>query len=404
MNRKLLIAINLSAFILLFALIGYILLTLLSSYRLHTNDARIDITRTSVQAKSLFSVSHGSTEQNLNSFRNSLIDNARMKSLVLYGRKGDLVYVYARNPAYLKVLTGSKQFTRNSIHLPYNNFFETRHKVVLDDENQLIAEAVYQLFNPSSLLSLTKKLFLALLVLSLFLLIFVIAASRSSCAGTSRHPVNSGEKDTSTGGKSPDKVSRAPDNSSSSSVESSVSSSPFTRPTLRPENEESLYAPDSGLCFEQYIEERLSNELRRAASFDQDLVTALIKCRGAVDDRSIYIQLAKTLKEHFTFHDLLFEVQQDTMAVILPNTDLEQGIDELSDFQKELFKTTREMFCASDISIGLSSRNGRLINSDRILKEAHAALKRAENDSETNLVGFRPDPGKFRTFLASNNK
>jgi GGDEF domain-containing protein len=92
------------------------------------------------------------------------------------------------------------------------------------------------------------------------------------------------------------------------------------------------------------------------------------------------------------------------MAVILPNSDLEQGITELSDFQKELFQATPDMFCTSDISIGLSSRNGRLINSKRILKEAHAALKRAEKDSETNLIGFRPDPGKFRSFLAMQNK
>lgn len=410
MNRKLLIAINLTAIILLLALIGYIFMTLFNSYRLNATDGKLHITRTSVQAKSLFSATDARAEKNLNNFRNSLIDNAQIKSLILYGQNGELIYVYARNPAYLKITTGSEQFSRNSVHLPYNSLYETRHKVGLDDNNRLFAEGVYQLFSPNYLLSLAKQLFLALAVLTLLLLITVIAVGRSSFAGNTREEKNdknsrtSNKKDTAAAGSSPDMASLTYAGSSSSSDSSEVSAAAITRTAQQTESEESLYAPDSGLCFEQYLVERLSNELRRAASFDQDLVTALIKCRGTGDNRSSYIQLAKTLKEHFTFHDLLFEVQNDKMAVILPSTDLEQGIAELSDFQKDLFQATPEMFCASDISIGLSSRNGRLINSDRILKEAHAALKRAENDSETNLVGFRPDPGKFRSFLARQDK
>ncbi|MCF7914955.1 MAG: hypothetical protein K9L66_07315 [Spirochaetaceae bacterium] len=257
----------------------------------------------------------------------------------------------------------------------------------LGDENQLFAEGVYQLISPNYLLRLAQQLFFVLAVLTLLLLVFVITAGRNY------RTRSAGEKDTASGEDSPGLVSQEPTVSATSVA---------AQPAKQTVNEESLYAPDSGLCFEQYLEERLSNELRRAASFDQDLVTALIKCRAAADNRSTYIQLAQTLKEHFTFHDLLFEVQNDKMAVILPSTDLEQGIDELSDFQKELFKTDPNVFCTDDVSIGLSSRNGRLINSDRILKEANAALKRAENDSETNLIGFRPDPGKFRSFLATH--
>ena len=390
MNRKLLIAINLSAIILLLALIGYILLTLLNSYRLSTSNSRLDITRASVQAKSLFSVTNGRAEQDLNSFRNSLIDNSRIKSLIIYGQKGELIYVYARNPAYLKLSTGSEQFSRNAVHLPYNNLYEIKHKVDLGDENRLFAEGVYQLISPNYLLSLAKQLFFVLAVLTLLLLVFVIAAGRNYTTQTV------GEKDKASAKDSPGFASHGP------AVSAPTVAAQPAKPAQQTVSEESLYAPDSGLCFEQYLEERLSNELRRAASFDQDLVTVLVKCRGATDDRSIYIQLAKTLKEHFTFHDLLFEVQKDKIAVILPSTDLEQGIDELSDFQKALFKTDPNVFCTADVSIGLSSRNGRLINSDRILKEANAALKRAENDRETNLVGFRPDPGKFRSFLATH--
>src|SRR6056297_3432716 len=113
MNRKLLITINLSALIILCALFAYILLTLLNSYSLKTADAKFNITHTSMQAKSLFAVTHGSTEEDLTNFRNSLVENAQIKSLVLYEQKGKLIYAYARNPAYLKISTGSDHISRN---------------------------------------------------------------------------------------------------------------------------------------------------------------------------------------------------------------------------------------------------------------------------------------------------
>ena len=374
MKRNLLKTINLFTLLVLLLTFGYTAYVLSSSYTEGISDAQLEITKISARAKTLLSTEHMEFEENLELFRRNLVDVPNMKSFVLYNNNSELIYVYARNPRYIEVAPESEQFLRTSINLLYNNLIETNHKVELTEDGNLIGEGVYQIFTPASLLSISTNVLYVLAALMLLLLLSLFFSSKAESMQPHFTPSYS-----------------EPSGATSNSGGASSSY----------DEEESLYAPDSGLCFEQYLEERLSNELRRAAAFDEDLVTALIQCGNATEDRLTYIQLAQKLKSHFNFHDLLFEVENDKMAVILPNTDLEQGINELSDFQKEVYKDSGEKLCTFDIKIGLSSRNGRLINSDRILKEANAALRKAEHDIETNLVGFRPDPGKFRSFLAS---
>ncbi len=374
MKRNLLKTVNLFTLIALLALIGYAASVLISAYTRGTSDGRLEITRLSAQAKTMLTLEHTGFEEHLTAFRQNLVSVPQIKSFILYNAKDELIYVYARNPRYIQVAEDSERFLRKSIDLTYNTLIETSHRVQLTDDARVFGEGVYQIFTPAGLLSLSTNIFYVLAGLTLLLLISLLSSGKGNSSASLHAP------------ETPE-------------VDHSIYES--TSPTSYKEEEESLYAPDSGLCFEQYLEERLSNELRRAAAFDEDLAAALIQCGNAMEDRLTYIQLAQKLKDHFNFHDLLFEVDHDKMAVILPNTDLEQGINELSDFQKEVYRESGEKLCTFDIKIGLSSRNGRLINSDRILKESRAALRKAEHDIETNLVGFRPDPGKFRSFLAS---
>lgn len=386
MTPKILKAINICALLGLIAILAYTTFLLTSSYRTGSSEAKIKIARMSERAHTLLSFEDQSIgeqrdvselKSELNTLRKGLTESSQLKSFLLYDSNGEIMYIYARNPSYVKVLQprSSNHYLRASIDLPYNSLFETIQKVSIEKESKIYGEGVYRLFPPHRLFSVAKFLFLALSALFLVLLFSIIIVRKE-------RNIESSGIDT-------------------SSEETSPSTENIIDKGVDEFSEDALYTPDTGLCFEQYLEERLSNELRRAASFDQDLVTALIKCRNGLEERALYIQLAHTVQDHFTFHDLLFEVEQDKIAVILPNTDLEQGINELSDFQRQLFNGTSGDFCSFDISIGISSRNGRLINSPRILKEARVALKKAEKDTETHLVGFRPDPGKFRSFLAN---
>jgi PleD family two-component response regulator len=81
-------------------------------------------------------------------------------------------------------------------------------------------------------------------------------------------------------------------------------------------------------------------------------------------------------------------------------------VDHALRMSEELHKKLALMFRSqtangsTDIHIGLSSRAGRLVDADRIIGEAMAALSKAKQDGGARIIAFRPDPEKFRAYLA----
>jgi hypothetical protein len=165
-----------------------------------------------------------------------------------------------------------------------------------------------------------------------------------------------------------------------------------------------LFSPLSGLGWESYLEHRLDAELARAASFEQDLSLLLIRYPGLSPERKEYRATAAAIAEFFNFKDLAFEHGQDGFAVILPNLDAEHGLRMAEEFQKklnQLITGNREATRGPVLHMGLSSRAGRLVDSDRVSQEAQTALRKAATDAESHIMAFRPDPDRYRLFLAS---
>ena len=159
-----------------------------------------------------------------------------------------------------------------------------------------------------------------------------------------------------------------------------------------------LFSPETGLGWEQYIDSRLSFELRRSASYDQDLVLILFRGKDLRRGSDEHVRVAKYLLQHFLFQDMLFEYGQNGFAVILPNTELDTAIKEAEAFRNNI--------CSKNISgcvfsAGISSRNGRLINGNRLIAEASMALNKAFNDPGNKIIAFRSDPEKYRQYIAS---
>ncbi len=145
---------------------------------------------------------------------------------------------------------------------------------------------------------------------------------------------------------------------------------------------------------------KLSSELKRAASFDQDLVLVLIKA----DD--FFLEHYKEdftglLHESFSYSDLIFSFDHSYFAIILPDDTIDRGIIRIREFdQASAIKFN--MINLHGLYYGLSSRNGRLIEGEVLYNEAFTALKRAEKDRVSHIIGFRPDPAKYRQFLSRN--
>jgi hypothetical protein len=167
-----------------------------------------------------------------------------------------------------------------------------------------------------------------------------------------------------------------------------------------PDTPQGLYSSRSGIGWEAYTLERLTAELHRCASFEQDLSVLVMEYRpsGLSGERGdgIYRQVADLAVNFFNLRDLIFERGERGIVVIIPNTDSDQGMTKAEDFHSRIPPSITVL---ADLRIGVSSRAGRLVGSERLLFEASEALKRAMKDSLSPIIAFKSDPEKYRAFI-----
>jgi GGDEF domain-containing protein len=167
---------------------------------------------------------------------------------------------------------------------------------------------------------------------------------------------------------------------------------------------EGLYSPSSGLGWESYMEERLDAEISRSASFEQDLSILFFSYDGLSSHDKNYSALGACIEKFFSFRDLAFERGDDGFSVILPNIDSVHALRMAEEFYKKLVFLAAGDFAELEllpIFMGISSRGGRLVDAGRMMIEADTALDKARYEKDTRIVAFRPDPDKYRLFLAS---
>lgn len=164
-------------------------------------------------------------------------------------------------------------------------------------------------------------------------------------------------------------------------------------------SEDSRYAildRDSGVTREAFLEFRLTKELERSAENAVDMCMALF--RFARLSPAEHANAAGLLLADFSHEDLIFEMGPNTFCVLLPQHDLDQAIARAELFirkaEEKLLRTGQPI----TVLAGLSARNGRLIDAKRFIKEAQLAVNKA-NLREGRIVGFRPDPARFRNYL-----
>jgi hypothetical protein len=171
-----------------------------------------------------------------------------------------------------------------------------------------------------------------------------------------------------------------------------------------------LFSPRGNIGWEEYTIERLEAELRRCVSGEQDLVFINMEFKdtgvldaGGIDSDQFYVQFASDAVDFFIERDLIFEKGERGISIILPNVDLEQGFTKSQEFYNRILSKHSEVFSSkSDVCIGLSSRSGRLIDTERLMFETSQALKKAIHDPVSCIIAFKSDPEKYREFI--NNR
>ncbi|MCL2233828.1 MAG: hypothetical protein FWB99_12225 [Treponema sp.] len=162
-----------------------------------------------------------------------------------------------------------------------------------------------------------------------------------------------------------------------------------------------LFTSRGNIGWESYTHDRLSSELHRCASFEQDLVYMVMefKCDEKIED-PVYLLFADEAVIYFTMRDLIFEMGEKGLSVIIPSVDLEQAMARAEDFRVRVANRLPEHFESREkLYIGLSSRSGRLIEAGRLMMEASTALEKTQEEPVSHIVAFKSDPEKYRKFI-----
>ena len=154
-----------------------------------------------------------------------------------------------------------------------------------------------------------------------------------------------------------------------------------------------LYSPRSQVCWENFIDDRLPQEIERAAGENEDISFVYLR-DNTVENDDDYRSFADDLTNDFPFRDMIFEWGDQGFAMIFPNSDLVETLEKLDVFVNE--KPER------DIRIGVTSRNGRLLDKEQLIEEASAAISRTSVDNK--IVGFRADPERYRQVLSEEGE
>jgi hypothetical protein len=147
--------------------------------------------------------------------------------------------------------------------------------------------------------------------------------------------------------------------------------------------------------------ERLGDELRSSTLAENDLVYMVIGIKNSVlEEDALYQAITRTTLKFFSHRDLIFKKDGGLIAVICPNTGLDEGFAQSEDIYYHLRKgDVKGIPAETDIRIGLSSRAERSIGAQRLMFEAEEALRRATEDPVSHIVAFKSDPEKYREFI-----
>jgi len=289
-------------------------------------------------------------------------------------------YLWAQNGNLLEFMpnaqSSSPQIRMNDfVHRRFTRSFE------LPSGGRRIVTAVYPVLTRSTTYAVLRDILVAFLgLIAAMLLVALIHTVRQAhpARRTQRNPF----------------VTPSPDTASAEH--------PLTPADEAPLDE----APSLGLVPRPGLEHRLSLELERAGFHEQDLSVAWFEFQD-VADGSLAYHNAQAILAFFRFADLCFDGGQDRNAqsavVLLPNASLPEALAQVERFQA-FYWDERHAWARRDADFvcGLSARNGRMVDADRIIQECRAAVRKAQ-DLPGKILGFQPDPQRYRQYISGHS-
>ena len=144
------------------------------------------------------------------------------------------------------------------------------------------------------------------------------------------------------------------------------------------------------------LEAKCEEALVKAAENGSDLAVLIIKVNSSENEISRE-QIENIFDSDFAQNALVFSDESNLFTVLLENT----GLDDAMTVAKEIFEDFSEKLAdaGQKVTIGLSSKNGRTVSSERLLTEAREAQKHAATEPDSPIIAFRASPEKYNDYI-----
>lgn len=144
------------------------------------------------------------------------------------------------------------------------------------------------------------------------------------------------------------------------------------------------------------LEAKCEESLVKAAENGSDLAVLIIKVNSSENEISRE-QIENIFDSDFAQNALVFSDESNLFTVLLENT----GLDDAMTVAKEIFEDFSEKLAdaGQKVTIGLSSKNGRTVSSERLLTEAREAQKHAATEPDSPIIAFRASPEKYNDYI-----
>lgn len=166
------------------------------------------------------------------------------------------------------------------------------------------------------------------------------------------------------------------------------------------EQASALFSPHSGLVYEMYALQRITDEIKRATASEIDLSLFIIKIPGLNRDTDIAKDLSNYLISEFQFKDLLFEYKDDSILAIKLSMEVDDALNFADKIYCEIISKIKNIY--NKCYIGISSRSVRMISGERLIKETEEAVKHAMEDLDSPIVAFRANTAKYKEYMENN--
>lgn len=144
------------------------------------------------------------------------------------------------------------------------------------------------------------------------------------------------------------------------------------------------------------LEAKCEEALVKAAENGSDLSVLIIKVNSSENEISLE-QIENIFDSDFAQNAPVFSDKSNLFTVLLENT----GLDDAMTVAKEIFEDFSEKLtdAGQKVTIGLSSKNGRTVSSERLLTEAREAQKHAATEPDSPIIAFRASPEKYNDYI-----